>query len=124
MNPALRRCQRFRKLSFNLRPARSHQYSVAFQPRNLRPGLLSTVYCQTHPNSRISLRKASTMASEPQFAEGINAEQLRPLLNELQGEGWGLDEDKIGIKKTFYFRSYFKAVVGSSFEISSFPGKG
>lgn len=64
------------------------------------------------------------MASEPEFAEGIDAEQLRPLLNELQGQGWGLDEDKIGIKKTFYFRSYFKAVVGSSFEISSFPGKG
>jgi 4a-hydroxytetrahydrobiopterin dehydratase len=52
------------------------------------------------------------MASEPQFAEGINLEQLRPLLNELQDQGWSLDEEKIGIKKTFYFRSYFKAVVG------------
>lgn len=55
------------------------------------------------------------MTSEPQFAEDINAEQLRPLLNELQGQGWGLDEERIGIKKTFYFRSYFKAVVGFMF---------
>jgi 4a-hydroxytetrahydrobiopterin dehydratase len=51
------------------------------------------------------------MDSEPQFAEGLDPEQLRPQLNELQDQGWRLDEDKIGIKKTFYFRSYFKAVV-------------
>ncbi|KAL2872765.1 4a-hydroxytetrahydrobiopterin dehydratase [Aspergillus lucknowensis] len=50
------------------------------------------------------------MAAEPQFAEGIDPEQLRPLLNALQSQGWSFDEDKIGIKKTFYFRSYFKAV--------------
>ncbi len=124
MNSALRHCQRLQKLPFNLRPACSRQYSIALQPQNLRPSPVRTVYCQAHPNSWIALRKASTMASEPEFAEGIDAEQLRPLLNELQGQGWGLDEDKIGIKKTFYFRSYFKAVVGSSFEISSFPGKG
>ncbi|CBF69801.1 hypothetical protein AN6276.2 [Aspergillus nidulans FGSC A4] len=50
------------------------------------------------------------MSSEPQFAEGFDPEQLRPQLNGLQDQGWRLDEDKIGIKKTFYFRSYFKAV--------------
>lgn len=115
MNPALRRCQRLQKLSFKLRPACSRQYSLAFHPHNLRPGPLSSVYYQAHPTSGFALRKASTMTSEPQFAEDINAEQLRPLLNELQGQGWGLDEERIGIKKTFYFRSYFKAVVGFMF---------
>ncbi|KAL4793315.1 transcriptional coactivator/pterin dehydratase [Aspergillus venezuelensis] len=50
------------------------------------------------------------MASEPRFAEGLNPDELRPSLNELQGQGWGLDEENIGIKKTFYFKSYFKAV--------------
>jgi 4a-hydroxytetrahydrobiopterin dehydratase len=55
------------------------------------------------------------MSSEPQFAEGFDPEQLRPQLNGLQDQGWRLDEDKIGIKKTFYFRSYFKAVVSFFF---------
>ncbi|KAL5051467.1 hypothetical protein BDW71DRAFT_202645 [Aspergillus fruticulosus] len=50
------------------------------------------------------------MNSEPQFAEGLDPELLRPQLNELQDQGWSLDEGKIGIKKTFYFRSYFKAI--------------
>ncbi|KAL2850554.1 transcriptional coactivator/pterin dehydratase [Aspergillus pseudoustus] len=50
------------------------------------------------------------MVSEPQFAEGIDPEQLRPALNALQSNGWSLDEENIGIKKTFYFRSYFKAL--------------
>ncbi|KAL4803559.1 transcriptional coactivator/pterin dehydratase [Aspergillus unguis] len=49
------------------------------------------------------------MDSEPRFAEGADPEQLHPQLNELQGQGWSLDEDKIGIKKTFYFKSYFRA---------------
>ncbi|KAL4879169.1 transcriptional coactivator/pterin dehydratase [Aspergillus karnatakaensis] len=50
------------------------------------------------------------MTSEVQFAEGIDSEQLRPVLNGLQDQGWSVDEEKIGIKKTFYFKSYFKAV--------------
>ncbi|KAI9373854.1 transcriptional coactivator/pterin dehydratase [Aspergillus egyptiacus] len=50
------------------------------------------------------------MPFEPRFAEGTDPEQLRPLLNGLQDQGWSLDEDNIGIRKTFYFRSYFKAV--------------
>ncbi|KAL4910086.1 hypothetical protein BDW74DRAFT_173555 [Aspergillus multicolor] len=50
------------------------------------------------------------MDTELQIAEGFDPEQLRPTLNELQGQGWRLDDGKIGIQKTFYFRSYFKAV--------------
>jgi hypothetical protein len=61
------------------------------------------------------------MASEPQFADGIDPERLRPSLNALQSNGWTLDEDKIGIKKTFYFKSYFKAVVCFSIRTQSTP---
>ncbi|RDW90384.1 4a-hydroxytetrahydrobiopterin dehydratase [Aspergillus mulundensis] len=50
------------------------------------------------------------MSTELQFAEGVDPEQLRPMVNELQEQGWRLDDGKIGIQKTFYFRSYFKAV--------------
>jgi hypothetical protein len=61
------------------------------------------------------------MASEPQFADGIDPEQLRPSLNALQSNGWSLDEDKIGIKKTYYFKCYFKAVVCFSICFQSTP---
>ncbi|KAL4780800.1 transcriptional coactivator/pterin dehydratase [Aspergillus varians] len=109
MKPVPRGCQRLPKLlSLNLRPVCRRHYSFSFQPQTLRTSA-SAIVSRAHPND-IAMRKASTMASEPQFAEGINADQLLPSLNELQGQGWGLDEGRIGIKKTFYFRSYFKAV--------------
>ncbi|KAL7654095.1 hypothetical protein ACMYSQ_008761 [Aspergillus niger] len=62
------------------------------------------------PLYRIALRHASTMA-DPQFAEGTNPEQARQGLQSLQEQGWVLDEDGQGVKKTYYFKSYFKAVV-------------
>ena len=54
------------------------------------------------------------MASEPQFAEGIDVEQLRPRVDALVGNGWKLDEDGTGVLKTYYFKTYFKAVVSLS----------
>lgn len=51
------------------------------------------------------------MASEPQFAEGIDAEQVRPLVDALLEKGWKLDDDGMGVLKTYYFKTYFKAVV-------------
>lgn len=49
--------------------------------------------------------------ADPQFAEGTNPEQARQGLQSLQEQGWVLDEDGQGVKKTYYFKSYFKAVV-------------
>jgi hypothetical protein len=51
------------------------------------------------------------MAAEPQFAEGVDGSQLQTELNTLLEQGWALDEDGMGVKKTFYFKTYFKAVV-------------
>ena len=48
---------------------------------------------------------------EPRFAEGEDAAQLGPDTEALQQQGWALDADGIGVTKTFYFKSYFKAVV-------------
>ncbi|KAL4893136.1 transcriptional coactivator/pterin dehydratase [Aspergillus ambiguus] len=48
--------------------------------------------------------------TQPQFAEGADADQLRADLNRLTERGWTLDDEGLGIKKTFYYKSYFKAV--------------
>jgi 4a-hydroxytetrahydrobiopterin dehydratase len=48
---------------------------------------------------------------EPSFAEGEDAAQLGPDTETLQQQGWALDPDGMGVTKTFYFKSYFKAVV-------------
>ena len=52
--------------------------------------------------------------ADPQFSEGTDPEQARQGLQALQEQGWALDEDGQGVKKTYYFRSYFKAVVRHS----------
>ncbi|KAL4971804.1 transcriptional coactivator/pterin dehydratase [Aspergillus desertorum] len=115
MNPAFGGCQRVQRLILSFRPACVRNYSnrqllLSFQSPSLRASAPSIVSRQARPSNGISIRSTSTMDSEPQFAEGHEPQQLRPQLNELRDQGWRLDEGKIGIKKTFYFRSYFKAI--------------
>ncbi|KAK1147961.1 hypothetical protein N8T08_000477 [Aspergillus melleus] len=91
--------------------------SSSLLSRTLRP-LSSSVraaattipYHKSTPYLGIAARGVSTMASEPQFAEGIDVEQLRPRVDALVGNGWKLDEDGTGVLKTYYFKTYFKAV--------------
>ncbi|PYH44202.1 4a-hydroxytetrahydrobiopterin dehydratase [Aspergillus saccharolyticus JOP 1030-1] len=54
----------------------------------------------------------ASSAVEPQFAEGVDAEVLRPrLAGLLQAEqGWTLDAEGRGMQKTYFFKTYFKAV--------------
>ncbi|KAE8350638.1 transcriptional coactivator/pterin dehydratase [Aspergillus coremiiformis] len=59
---------------------------------------------------RIFSHSSRTMATTPQFARGTDATQLQPELGTLLQQGWALDEEGRGVKKTYYFRSYFKAV--------------
>ncbi|KAL4938930.1 hypothetical protein BDV06DRAFT_45635 [Aspergillus oleicola] len=114
MNPASRGCQRLQKSILNLALTCNRNYSthrpLSSQSPILRAGALQINRLRAPLHTSLPAHKASSMASEPQFAEHLNLDELRPSLNELQGQGWGLDEDKIGIKKTFYFKSYFKAV--------------
>ncbi|KAJ5742524.1 uncharacterized protein N7511_011256 [Penicillium nucicola] len=51
------------------------------------------------------------MASNtPLFAGGENSEQLTSDTEELRQQGWALDDERMGVSKTFHFKSYFKAV--------------
>ncbi|KAL4741557.1 transcriptional coactivator/pterin dehydratase [Aspergillus similis] len=115
MNPAFKSYRHLQRSIIGFRPVCVRNYStrqllLPFHSPYLRASAPSIVFRQPHLKNGISIRRASTMDSEPQFAEGLDPEQLRPQLIELQDQGWRLDESKIGIKKTFYFRSYFKAV--------------
>ncbi|RAH66600.1 4a-hydroxytetrahydrobiopterin dehydratase [Aspergillus aculeatinus CBS 121060] len=55
---------------------------------------------------------ANSAAVDPQFAEGVDAEELRPRLTALlqPEQGWTLDAEGQGLQKTYFFKTYFKAV--------------
>lgn len=60
----------------------------------------------------IPLTRPLNMATAtPRFAEGEDPHQLGQDTEALLQGGWALDADAIGLTKTFYFKSYFKAVV-------------
>ncbi|OJJ80547.1 4a-hydroxytetrahydrobiopterin dehydratase [Aspergillus glaucus CBS 516.65] len=44
------------------------------------------------------------------FSEGEDTAQVTAGLNSLRQRGWQLDQDGMGVTKTFYFKAYFKAV--------------
>jgi 4a-hydroxytetrahydrobiopterin dehydratase len=46
------------------------------------------------------------------ISPGEDAEQVQQGLKALLEKGWVLDGEGMGIQKTFYFRTYFKSVVG------------
>lgn len=50
---------------------------------------------------------------EPRFSSGADVEQLTEELNGLLEKKWVLDEEQMGIKKTFYFRTYTKCLVSA-----------
>ncbi|KAJ6014151.1 hypothetical protein N7540_008742 [Penicillium herquei] len=52
-------------------------------------------------------RMASNLAH---FAEGEDPQQMSSDTAALQAQGWALDNDGMGVTKTFHFKSYFKAV--------------
>lgn len=54
---------------------------------------------------------SSTSATEPRLSAGEDVPTIQRAVESLMTKGWGLDEEKMGVKKTFYFKSYFKAVV-------------
>lgn len=62
---------------------------------------------------------ASAAASTPtvptdvpiKYAEGEDVRQLSSEVKALVDNGWRIDEEGVGVKKAFYFKGYFKAVV-------------
>lgn len=59
------------------------------------------------------IRMSSTFPSDlkPRFSPGEDVSQVERGVESLMIKGWGLDEERMGVKKTYYFKSYFKAVV-------------
>lgn len=50
---------------------------------------------------------------EPHFSIEADKEQLTGELNALLEKKWVLDEERMGIKKTFYFKTYTKCLVSA-----------
>lgn len=52
--------------------------------------------------------------TNPVFAENVNPEQLlAPLQSLLEEKQWNLDEEGMGVAKTYYFKTYTKCLVRS-----------
>ncbi|KAE8393605.1 transcriptional coactivator/pterin dehydratase [Aspergillus alliaceus] len=82
--------------------------------RSESSSLHTSITAKNSPTSSQYLRtfshSSTAMAATPQFAKGMDASQLQPELDKLLEQEWVLDEDGMGVKKTYYFKTYFKAV--------------
>lgn len=68
--------------------------------------------------TRPAIRMASSSSGPPapiRFSEGEDTEEVTAGVNALRQQGWQLNEDGMGLTKTYYFKSYFKAVVSFFF---------
>lgn len=63
--------------------------------------------------------------TKPIFAENANPEQLSaPLQSLLEEKQWTLDEEGMGVAKTYYFKTYTKCLVRSCPSFLYFVGSG
>lgn len=58
---------------------------------------------------------SSVSGMQPQYSAGEDEATVQRGVEALTGAGWGLDSERMGVQKTYYFRSYFKAIVRLSF---------
>lgn len=66
-------------------------------------------------NRHYSVMTTIDEPTRPIFAENVNPEQLSaPLQSLLEEEQWSLDEEGMGVAKTYYFKTYTKCLVGFS----------
>jgi 4a-hydroxytetrahydrobiopterin dehydratase len=49
---------------------------------------------------------------EPKISEGEDQEEVKAELKGLINDGWELDEEQRGVKKTYHFKTYTKVLVG------------
>ncbi|KAL1995399.1 hypothetical protein VTN49DRAFT_1586 [Thermomyces lanuginosus] len=77
--------------------------------RLCRRQFLGLTYCESF--SRVARRQMSSLTMEPVFAEGVDREQALPRINALLDQGqWKLDEERMGLLKTYYFKTYTKCL--------------
>jgi len=48
---------------------------------------------------------------QPKITEGQDESKLMAEAKALLDSGWALDEEEMGVKKTYYFKTYTKALV-------------
>lgn len=48
---------------------------------------------------------------EPKFSAGVDKDQLTGKVEALLRNNWTLDEDRMGLQKTYYFKTYTKCMV-------------
>lgn len=68
---------------------------------------------------RLSRMSSSVSGMQPQYSAGEDEATVQRGVEALTGAGWGLDSERMGVQKTYYFRSYFKAIVSLSFYLKA-----
>lgn len=68
---------------------------------------------------RLSRMSSSVSGMGLRYAEGEDEAAVQRGVEALTGQGWELDGERMGVQKTYYFRSYFKAIVRLSAGLSS-----
>jgi hypothetical protein len=111
--------------SISLVPALRSHHPASARPYR-RPSLLPIITASpsTFASQRRSLTRTFTMAMpvaetetetepiEPIFADGLDRNQfLPPTQALLEEEQWTLDEERMGVYKTYYFKTYTKCLV-------------
>ena len=75
----------------------------------------SSTLCNHHKSTVFiaskQLSSASTMA--PKISEGQDKSKLITEAKALTENGWALDDREMGVRKTYHFKTYTKALVGS-----------
>lgn len=56
-------------------------------------------------------RTAVNTAMQPKIAEGDDGNSLRQELSRLVESGWQLDEEGVGVRKTYHLKTYTKVLV-------------
>lgn len=62
-------------------------------------------------NATLSKETSGNPAMQPKFSAGADESQLSAETKSLLEDEWALDEEKMGVKKTYYFKTYTKALV-------------
>jgi len=57
------------------------------------------------------METSSHSAMQPKFSEGADESQLMTETETLLEGEWKLDEEQMGVEKTYYFKTYTKALV-------------
>lgn len=92
------------------------QYSRAIFSSSARSTWIprSTPVSSSWPGRQLSTASSTIDRMDPVFADGVDQEKLSvPLRSLIEQKQWALDEDRAGVVKTYYFKTYTKCLVCS-----------